>query len=737
MNIKKLIFAIPILCLMITPATNAQKKSFTLDNLLWGGDAYWNYQPKYLNATWWGDKLVRLGVDECTWLTNAKGQSVKPEKLFTLEDINSCEGIDADAKPYSLQSIKFPDPEKTEIIIETARKIYLVDWKTKKVVKSREIPAGIKARDLNIPSGNEAYVNKDNLYVITAEGKQTQITQDGSRNLVYGQSVHRDEFGISKGTYWSPSGKKLAFYKMDQSMVTDYPQVNITPVCGDNNKDSAGVSRIAQYAPDKYPMAGETSHKVYVGVFDVNTGKTIYLKTCDPTDRYFTNISWSPDEKTIYLFELNRDQNHMQLISYDAATGENKGVIFEERNEKYVDLKAPLRFLPWDNNKFVFESRRDGFNHLYSYDLSSKTTTQLTKGEFEVIDFVGFNSAAKSVVYLSNEAKPINENLYSVNVKTLKRTALDDGEGVHSAVLSPSGKFILDRGNSPRIARYNSVTNTATAKSTRLETIEKHPWEEQFNMPEISCGTIKAADGTTDLYYRLVKPVNFDPNKKYPAVVYVYGGPRAHNVYGNHFYGTRGWEIYMAQKGYVLFVVDNRGSENRGLAFESVTFRHLGVEEMKDQMKGVEFLKSLPYVDADKLGVHGWSFGGFMTTNLMCSYPDVFKVGVAGGPVIDWKFYEVMYGEHYMDTPQQNPEGYKGSNLLLKAKNLKGRLQIINGYNDPICVPQHTFAFLRACEDAGVQCDYFTYPNQGHNMTGKDMVHLHERITRYFTDFLK
>lgn len=737
MTLKKLIFAIPMLCLMATPTTTAQKKSFTLDNLLWGGDSYWNYQPAWFGATWWGDKLVETGVDRCKRLADEKGRKVYPETMFTLEEINSCEGIDPDAKPYSLQSVKFPDGSKTEVLVETARKVYLIDWEAKKVVGSREIPAGSKARDLNTVSGNEAYVSNDNLYVTTPDGKKMQISQDGSRNLVYGQSVHRDEFGISKGTYWSPKGNKLAFYKMDQSMVTDYPQVNITPLCADNCKDSTGVSRIARLEPDKYPMAGETSHKVYVGVFDVNSGKTTYLKTCDPTDRYFTNISWSPDERTIYLFELNRDQNHMQLIAYDAATGENKGVVLEERNDKYVDLVAPLAFLPWDANKFVFQSRRDGFNHLYMHDLVKRTTTQLTKGEFEVISFLGFNSSAKSAIYISNEAKPINENLYAVSTKTLKRTALDDGEGVHSGVLSATGKFVLDRGNSPKLARYISVANTSTAKSTRLETIAKHPWEEQFYMPEITCGTIKAADGTTDLYYRLVKPINFDASKKYPAVVYVYGGPRAHNIYGNHFYGTRGWEIYMAQKGYVLFVLDNRGSENRGLAFESVTFRHLGDEEMKDQMKGVEFLKSLPYVDGNKLGVHGWSFGGFMTTNLMCSYPDVFKVGVAGGPVIDWKYYEVMYGEHYMDTPQQNPEGYKGSNLLLKAKNLKGRLQIINGYNDPVCVPQHAFSFLRACEDAGVQCDYFTYPNQGHNMTGKDMVHLHERITRYFTDFLK
>ena len=621
--------------------------------------------------------------------------------------------------------------------MSAAKKVYLIDWKAKKVLKSREIPEGSSNRDMNLKSRNEAYVCNNNLYVITPEGKKLQVSKNGSRNLVYGQSVHRDEFGIRKGTFWSPGGAKLAFYKMDQSMVTDYPQINITPICADNNKDSAGVSRIAKVEPDKYPMAGETSHKVYVGVYDVNNNSTVYLKTADPTDRYFTNISWSPDEKTIYIFELNRDQNHMQLISYDAASGEKKDLIFEERNEKYVEPQHPLVFLPWDNSKFLFQCRRDGYNHFYIYSLTDKKTTQLTKGKFEVMEFLGFNSADKSIVYTSNEANPIQENVYAVSETNLKRTALDDGEGVHNAELSASGKFVFDRGASPRLARYICVTNTSNAVRTELETIEKHPWEEEFNMPQISSGTIKAADGKTDLYYRLVKPVNFDSSKKYPAVVYVYGGPHAHNIYGNHFYGLRGWEVYMAQKGYVIFVLDNRGSENRGFDFESVTFRHLGDEEMKDQIKGVEFLKSLPYIDGEKLGVHGWSFGGFMTTNLMCTYPDVFKVGVAGGPVIDWKYYEVMYGERYMDTPQTNPEGYKGSNLLLKAKNLKGRLQIINGYNDPTCVPQHSFAFLRACEDAGVQVDYFTYPNQGHNMMGRDMIHLHERITRYFTDFLK
>ena len=235
----------------------------------------------------------------------------------------------------------------------------------------------------------------------------------------------------------------------------------------------------------------------------------------------------------------------------------------------------------------------------------------------------------------------------------------------------------------------------------------------------------------------MVKPVDFDPTKKYPTVIYVYGGPHAHNVDARWHYGSRSWETYMAQKGYLLFILDNRGSENRGRDFEQATFRRLGQVETEDQMQGVKFLQSLPYVDADRIGVHGWSYGGFMTITMMTRHPEIFKVGVAGGPVIDWKWYEVMYGERYMDTPQQNPEGYKEASLIEQAKNLKGKLQIITGYNDDTVVPQHCLSFIYECNKVGTQPDFYVYPLEGHNMRGHQSVHLHERITQYFEDFLK
>ena len=330
----------------------------------------------------------------------------------------------------------------------------------------------------------------------------------------------------------------------------------------------------------------------------------------------------------------------------------------------------PIEFLPWDKEKFVVQSQKDGYNHLYLYDIEGKQLKQITSGKWVVLGVLGFDKKSKSIIYTSNEQSPIQCNLWRVSVNSGKRTPLDNGKGWHIGSLSESGKYVFDNYQEPTVPRVLEIINTENAKRTSYFKAPD-PWE-GYNVPEYVCGTLKAADGVTDLYWRMVKPVNFDPNKKYPTIIYVYGGPHAHNVDASWHYGSRGWETYMAQEGYLLFILDNRGSENRGKEFEQATFRQLGQEETRDQMEGVKFLKSLPYVDADRIGVHGWSFGGFMTITMMTHHPDVFKVGVAGGPVIDWRWYEVMYGERYMDTPQTNPEGYAKTSLIPQAKNLKG-----------------------------------------------------------------
>ena len=713
---------VAIVAMMTIPATmsSQDKKLFTLEDLNFGGTNYANLRPQNMWLTWWGEKLIETGVEECKVIDTKTG---KKTRLFTLDDINKYAGSDDDKYVRHLMNATFPYPDKPIVAVGNKKAFVLIDFEKKQIVWQDSV-SGQQANDWNPTSRATAWVEDHQLYVADGNGVKHQLSTDGSREIVYGQSVHRNEFGIRKGTFWSPKGNRLAFYRMDQSMVTDYPQVDIFP-------------RSASYEPDKYPMAGMTSHKVTVGVYDVNTDKTIYLQAGDPTDRYFTNIAWSPDEKTIYIFELNRKQNDCRLVSYDAVSGQKIAELYRETSDKYVEPQNPIQFLPWDSEKFVMQSQKDGYNHLYLFDKSGKQLKQITSGKWVVMDVVSFNAKKKSIVYTSNEIYPTNCNLWTVDLKTGTRNMLGQGIGViQSAEPSASGQQVAVKFSSYNKPRVIDVINTNyLAKVTNLLDAED-PWKDYQQLIYTS-GYITAADGKTDLFFRMVKPHDFDPNKKYPTVVYVYGGPHAHNVDASWHYASRSWETYMAQKGYILFILDNRGSENRGRDFEQATFHQLGQVEMQDQMKGVEYLSQQPYVDMNRLGVHGWSFGGFMTISLMLNYPDVFKVAVAGGPVIDWKWYEVMYGERYMGTPQDNPEGYAKASLIDKAKNLKGKLQIITGYNDNTVVPQHCLSFLDACVKAGTQPDFFAYPGEEHNMRGHASVHLHERITQYFEDYLK
>lgn len=713
-------FLVSILLTLFLPMT-AQEKLFTLEDLNYGGTNARHFQPENQWFTWWGDQLMYLDADEGGTM-DAKGNR---KRVFQLKDIG--DGW------HTAYYAEYPYADQPMVLLKNSKQRILYNWETKKTVWTQSCE-GETAADWNKASRAVAYVKDNQLYVRDADNKEHQLTTDGSPSVVYGSAVHRNEFGITTGTFWSPDGKKLAFYRMDQSKVTDYPQVDID-------------TRIATCKPDKYPMAGGNTHHVTVGVYELSTGKMTYLNTPNGSVSgdsiatsvpYLTNIAWGPDSKTIYLFELNRDQNDCRLVSYDAATGNRLAELDRETHDKYVEPLHPIQFLPWDNGKFILQSQRDGYNHLYLYSKDGKLIKQLTSGPWVVQEVLGFNTKQKSIIIAANKYHPLHRWLYAVSVKDGKMQELVDTDGVHRGSLSETGAYLVDNWSNPTTPRCIDLISTASGGSaarTRLLTASD-PWD-GYQQPIFECGQLKAADGMTDLYYRMVKPHDFDPAKKYPTVVYVYGGPHAHNIEASWHWYSRSWETYMAQKGYIIFVLDNRGSENRGRDFEQATFRQLGQIEMQDQMKGVDYLRTLPYIDTDRIGVHGWSFGGFMTISLITNYPDVFKVGVAGGPVIDWKWYEVMYGERYMDTPQANPEGYEKTSLLSKAKDLKGKLQIITGYNDDTVVPQHCLSFLKACIEAGTQPDFFVYPGELHNMQGHASVHLHERITQYFEDYLK
>lgn len=580
------------------------------------------------------------------------------------------------------------------------------------------------AENVNIDKSlNIAFTVENNVYIQEQfSKKQINITNESDKNIVCGKAVHRDEFGIDRGLFFSPNGGSVAYYRMDQTMVKDYPIINWGNTPATNN-----------YI--KYPMSGGKSHEVTLRVYNYNLKKTVTIQTgtANP-DHYLTAVTWSPDEQYIYIAILNRAQNHLWLNQYDANTGQKIKTLFEETDQKYVHPAHPLTFIPGSSKEFIWQSERDGFNHLYLYNTSGKLLKQITKGDWVVNELCGFKGATNEVIITTSKESALDKNIYAVGLNNGKLRRIDAAPGMHNAISSSDGAYVYDSYNNANEPRKCVIYNTGNG--TQTEMLKAENTLANYARPEVRNVTIKAADGQTPLYGKLILPTNFDSTKKYPVIVYLYNGPNVQLLHNSYPESGNLWYEYMAQKGYIVYTMDGRGSWNRGLKFEQATFRKLGEVEMNDQLKGVEYLKSLKYVDSKRMGVHGWSFGGFMTTSLMLKHPNVFKCGVAGGPVMDWSMYEVMYTERYMDTPDENPKGYAETNLLDKVKNLKGKLMVIHGTDDDVVVWQHSINFVKKCVDDGVQLDYFMYPGHPHNVRGKDRVHLMQKISDYFDLYL-
>jgi dipeptidyl-peptidase 4 len=505
-------------------------------------------------------------------------------------------------------------------------------------------------------------------------------------------------------------------------MVTDYPIIDWTTT-------PATVTSI------KYPMAGDKSHHVTVGVFNPQTQASVYLQTGEPAEQYLTNIAWSPDDKYIFIAILNREQNHMKLNQYDASTGVFVRTLFEETDEKYVEPLVPMLFLKNNPSQFIWQSNRDGWNHLYLYDIDGKLLKQLTRGTWEVTDVKGFNAKGDNLFYTSTQESPITRNLYELNLRTGVSKRITQGVGSHNAQVSTTGNTVIDNFSSTDVPRTIRILD---AKSLKNKTVFTAPNPlADYALGQMSIFSVPTTNGTP-LYCRLYKPVNFDSTKKYPVITYWYGGPHVQLITNSWNGGASDyWFQYMAERGYVVFSLDPRGSDNRGTAFEQAIFRHAGDAQMEDLMSGLGFLTNQRYVDKDRMGLFGWSYGGFMTVDFMLTHPSVFKAAVAGGPVTDWRYYEIMYGERYMDTPQENAEGYAATDLTKKIQNLKGKLLLIHGLQDPVVVQQHSVRLVRAAIDKNVQVDYMIYPGHEHNVIGKDRAHLYQKVTDYFMEWLK
>lgn len=571
------------------------------------------------------------------------------------------------------------------------------------------------------PRGAHAELRANNIVWVEADGSERKVTSFDDANIVCGATVSRNEFGISGGLFPSPDGQRLAFYKKDESRVTTFPLLDIT-------------SRTGTLFEIKYPMNGMPSERIEVGVYDVQTGATVYLDITDfDEERYVTNLTWSPDSQRIYAQVVDRAQKSVHLNAYDAASGAFVATLLTEHDDRYVEPQHPLYFLSGDSSKFIYTTNnRDGYRNLYLYSLADGTLRRLTATEADV-EYVG--QSDRAIFYYSAEQSPIERHLMRLDLRTGKVLQLTREAGWHTCTLSADGRAFSDNYSSLTVPRVVAV-GTTDGRLYR-ELFRAPDPSAEFNYAQIELGSVPSADGRYDNYYRLIKPLDFDPAKKYPVILYVYGGPHSQMVCNSFQAQLRRWEMYMAQRGWVVFVMDNRGTANRGAEYERAIHRRCGACEMEDQMAGMRWLLSHDWADAERVGVHGWSYGGFMTISLMVNYPEVFKVGVAGGPVIDWKWYEVMYGERYMETEATNAEGFAATSLLPRAKDLRGKLLICQGAVDDVVVWQHSLNFIDECIKHNVPVDYFPYPRAQHNVRGKDRVHLMQKVTDYFEDYLR
>ncbi|MFK7969891.1 MAG: DPP IV N-terminal domain-containing protein [Bacteroidia bacterium] len=676
------------------------------------------YPNSKRQLSWRGDGNNYCYVDYSTNTLMEGSNGGSESSLLSMDKIN--EGFDGENKLKRFPYITWEDAN--HFTFTHAEAFYRYHIESGELTKLAPVYEGAEFLETS-SSGNVAF-NKNNNLVIIKSGTEVPyyVAEDGSRELTYGKYAHRREFGITKGLFWSPNGQNLAFYRVDRSMVTDYPLVDysVTP---------------AKAQPTKYPMAGMASHQATLGIYNTKTDKMVYLETGKPVEKYLTNITWSPSGDQIYVAIVNRDQNHMELASFDANTGKKITILFEEKQDKYVEPEhGPIFCFKNNPDQFIWFSERSGYDHLYLYDTKGSMKKQLTKGDWEVTEVLGMAPDGETLYFMATKESPLERHAYSVNVNSGKIKKITQEKGTHRCSLSADGDYLIDSYSSREVPNVQQVIRTKNGKQSAAIHTAENPLKD-YKLGEMSFVEIDGADGTK-LYGRLIKPVDFDPNKKYPSVTYVYGGPHVQLVTESWNGGAQLFLQYLASQGYVVFTLDSRGSGHRGLAFEQATFRNLGTEEMKDQLKGAEYLKSLSYVDADRMGMSGWSFGGYMTSTMMLRQPGTYKVGVAGGPVVDWKFYEVMYTERYMDTPKANPEGYKETSLLSHVENLEGRLLIIHGLLDDTVVPQHTRALLRKGVEKGKHFDYYAYPAHPHNVRGWDRVHLLEKMARYFKDFL-
>lgn len=696
--------------------TDSSKKQLTPDDLIPGGSGYKRLLPTTMEE-------ISLSPDGTTarykFSEVYQEVSLSDGSTFWQFGVDTLNGIIFNAGKMELQkslpTLHFLERNRAEAWMKLKQEIWFVNCQTAQLLHRIQLLPEWENLLFNEEKKLFSFTCRGDLSLLHLSGETTLVMKQPSPDVLAGGIPSRYEFGIEEGAFWSPKGNKLAYYIVDQTAVTSYPLVKIQ-------------EPIATLDAIKYPMAGAPSETVRMSIFDLESQKNIELESSDWQESYLTCVTWSSDEKAIFVAEVDRRQKHCRVMSFDASTGRRIASLWEEEEEKYVEPQHPLLFI--DENRFVWQSRRDGFNHLYLYDISGKLLRQLTRGNFEVTQLYGYCPKSDELLFLCTQSSPLNRDACAVSITDGNIRRLVNDEGAHTLFIAwESGDFIdsFSSINTPNRITLHNLFNDETEVLYSAE----NPYEGYDFAIETEIGSYEKEGD--EIFYRIVRPANIEKGKRYPLAYYVYGGPHVQLIRNEWMAGTKGFEYMMALNGYVVMSIDPHGSDNRGKAFEQKIWRNIGAQQMEDYRYSIEWLlREKEYIDEKRMGIYGWSFGGFMATRLMLRCPNLFAFGVAGGAVIDWAFYEVMYTERYMETPALNPEGFKENNLCHYIDDLKGDLLLIHCDNDPVVLWQNTLTFLKKATEADKQVDYAVYPGHQHNVQGKERVHLMKRILRYF-----
>jgi dipeptidyl-peptidase-4 len=555
-----------------------------------------------------------------------------------------------------------------------------------------------------------------------ATGKETRLTKGGTETLRNGTLdwVYPEELDLSTAFWWSPDSKSIVYMQFDTSREPIYPHEDVLRVR-------------AVYEPERFPQAGEDNPDVHLGVVPATGGPTKWLEVGDTRNSYLiARAGWMPDSKSVYVLRTNRVQNRLEMLSIGVESGA-AATVFKESDPHWINLKGDIDFLR-DGKRFLWTSERDGFRHIYVYSNDGKEVKQSTKGPWEVRNVAAVDEKNNRVFYTSTEGSSLETHFYSVKLDGGDKKRLDNAPGSHTISMGPGGSYYLDTYSTLTDPPRTTLHSGDGAELGVYREADRRQMEEYEILPS-EIVSFKGPDGTL-LYGRVIKPAGFQPGRKYPAIVSVYGGPGVGLPIHNSWSGVSIDQVY-AHHGYVVWQAENRGGQGRGHGFETPIFRSLGPTELTDQVAGVKYLISLGYVDADKVGIHGWSYGGFMTLNAVLNAPEVFKCGIAGAPVTNWMNYDTIYTERYMGLPSENADGYRATALPPKAKNLKAKLMIVHNFEDDNVLFQNTMQMMDALQIAQKQFEFMLYPQKSHGVSGVAARQMNASMLDFFDRNLK